>query len=131
MAPSPHWFFRLQEEWSVRRYGTIAVGLLKKEEERRMPNRDFFTSRGAYVNCAIIAVLTITLVVFKMHDNVPSASYFSVCNVLRQWSISLTPTYRVYRLYDLYVRSCHPYHCKKSYPLQSSVMNKTHLIKRN
>ena len=39
------------------------LGLLKKEEkeeeeeeeeERRMPNCDFFTSRGAYVNCAII-----------------------------------------------------------------------------
>ena len=33
-------------------------------------------------------------------DSVPSASYSSVCNVLRQWSISLIPTYRVYRLYD-------------------------------
>ena len=40
------------------------LGLLKKEEEleeeleeKRMPNRDFFTSRGAYVNCAIIAML--------------------------------------------------------------------------
>ena len=41
---------------------TITLGLLKKEEleeerRRRMPNRDFFTSRGAYVNCAIIAML--------------------------------------------------------------------------
>ena len=27
------------------------------EERRRMPNCDFFTSRGAYVNCAIIAML--------------------------------------------------------------------------
>ena len=35
-----------------------------------------------------------------MHNSVPSASYSSVCNVLRQWSISLIPTYRVYRLYD-------------------------------
>ena len=35
-----------------------------------------------------------------MRDSVPSASYSSVCNVLRQWSISLIPTYRVYRLYD-------------------------------
>ena len=24
---------------------------------RRMPNRNFFTSRGAYINCAIIAML--------------------------------------------------------------------------
>ena len=35
-----------------------------------------------------------------MCDSVPSASYSSVCNVLRQWNISLIPTYRVYRLYD-------------------------------
>ena len=35
-----------------------------------------------------------------MRDSVPSVRYSSVCNVLRQWSISLMPTYRVYRLYD-------------------------------
>ena len=40
------------------------------------------------------------IAVFKMRDSLPSASYSSVCNVLRQWSISLIPTYRVYRLYD-------------------------------
>ena len=28
-----------------------------------------------------------------MRDGVPSASYSSVCNVLRQWNISLIPTY--------------------------------------
>ena len=28
-----------------------------------------------------------------MRDSVPNARYFSVCNVLRQWSISLIPTY--------------------------------------
>ena len=27
-----------------------------------------------------------------MRDSVPSASYSSVCNVLRQWNISLIPT---------------------------------------
>ena len=45
---------------SVRRYNTIALGLLKKEEEeerRRMPNCDFFTLRGAYVNLRYIAIL--------------------------------------------------------------------------
>ena len=42
------------------------------------------------------------MVVFKMRDSVPSASYSSVCNVLRQWNIPLTPTYRVYRLYDMH-----------------------------
>ena len=36
-----------------------------------------------------------------MRDSVPSASYSSVCNVLRQWNIPLIPTYRVYRLYDM------------------------------
>ena len=35
-----------------------------------------------------------------MRDSVPSGSYSSVCNVLRQWHIPLIPTYRVYRLYD-------------------------------
>ena len=40
-----------------------------------------------------------------MRDSVPSASYSSVCNVLRQWNIPLIPTYRVYRLYD-YIDYC-------------------------
>ena len=44
-----------------------------------------------------------TVVVFKMRDSVPSVSYSSVCNVLRQWNILLIPTYRVYRLYDIYL----------------------------
>ena len=69
-----------------------------------MPNRDFLNSRVAYVNCAIIAMLytySNMMVVFKMRDSVSSARYFSVCNVLRLWSISLIPTYRVGRLYDI------------------------------
>ena len=37
-----------------------------------------------------------------MRDGIPSASYSSVCNVLRQWNIPLIPTYGVYRLYDIY-----------------------------
>ena len=37
-----------------------------------------------------------------MRDSVPSVSYSSICNVLCQWSISLIPNYRVYRLYDYY-----------------------------
>ena len=45
-----------------------------------------------------------------MRDSVPSASYSSVCNVLRQWSISLIPTYRVYRLYDTALH-CKILHC--------------------
>ena len=30
-----------------------------------------------------------------MRDSVPSASYSSVCNVLRQWNIPLIPTYSI------------------------------------
>ena len=36
----------------------------------------------------------------KMRDSVPSEGYSIICNLLRQWSISLIPTYRVYQLYD-------------------------------
>ena len=75
------------------------------EERRRMPNLDFFTSRGVYVKLRFIAMLYThsvgnqpwnTMVVFKMCDSVPSARYSSICNLLRLWSISLIPTYRVY-----------------------------------
>ena len=71
-------------------------------EERRMPNGDFFTSRGEYVNLRYIAMLYIhsignqpynRMAVFKMCDSVSSARYYSVCNVLRQWRIWLIPSY--------------------------------------
>ena len=39
-----------------------------------------------------------------MRDSVPSTRYSSVCNVLRQWNILLIPTYRVYRLYDIFLK---------------------------
>ena len=38
-----------------------------------------------------------------MRESVPTARYSPVCNVLRQWKTSLILTYRVYRLYDIYV----------------------------
>ena len=44
-----------------------------------------------------------------MRDSVPSARYSSVCNVLHQWRIWLIPTYRVYRLYDMYGSVILPY----------------------
>ena len=59
--------------------------------KKNAKSRFFFTSCGAYVNCAIIAMLYThsignqpwnLMVVFKMRDSVPSASYSSVCNVL-------------------------------------------------
>ena len=37
-----------------------------------------------------------------MRDSVLLPRYSPVCNVLRQWKTSLIPTYRVYRLYDIY-----------------------------
>ena len=52
-----------------------------------------------YTGCGCKEVYDIyTMVLFKMRDSVPSARYSSVCNVLHQWSISLIPTYRIYRL---------------------------------
>ena len=78
------------------------------------------TSRGAHVNCAIMAMLYIhaignqpynMMVVFKMRESVPIARYSPVCNVLRQWKTSLILTYRVYQLYDTRVDSdyCDPW----------------------
>ena len=49
-----------------------------------------FTSRGAYINLVMLYTHSIgnqpynTMVVFKIHDSVPSARYSSVCNVLSQ-----------------------------------------------
>ena len=54
----------------------------------------FFTSRGAHVNCAIMAMLYThsighqpqnMIVVFKMRECIPSARYSPICKVLRQW----------------------------------------------
>ena len=42
---------------SVRRYDTIALGLLKNRKKNAKLR--FFTSRGTYVNCAIIAMFTL------------------------------------------------------------------------
>ena len=90
---------RVNERQKIRHYRARST-----EERRRRRNSDFFTSRGAYVKLRYIAILYThsignqpqnTMVVFKMRDSVPSASYSSVCNVLRQWNISLIPTYRV------------------------------------
>ena len=43
------------------------------------------------------------MVVFKKRDSVPSTRYSSVCNVLRQRRIWLIPTYRVYRLSNIWI----------------------------
>ena len=81
------------------------------KNKNKKPKWRFFTSRGAHVNCAIMAMLYThsignqpqnMMVVFKMRDSVPSPRYSPVCNVLRQLKTSLIPTYRVYRLCDSY-----------------------------
>ena len=77
-----------------------------------MPNRDFFKLvHGAYVNCAIIAMLY-THIRLEISSKtrwwclkcvivcVPSVRYPSICNVLHLWRISRIPTYRVDLLYD-------------------------------
>ena len=38
-----------------------------------------------------------------MRESVPIARYSPACNVLRQWKTLLILTYRVYRLYDIYI----------------------------
>ena len=80
---------------------------LRRRRRIRSRNGDFFTSRGAHLNSAIMAMLYThsignqplnTMVVFKMRDSVLSPRYSAICNILRQWKTSLIPTYRVYRL---------------------------------
>ena len=44
-----------------------------------------------------------------MRESVPTARYSPVCNVLRQWKTSLILTYRVYRLYDIFVSMGRPF----------------------
>ena len=102
-------------------YETITVGLLEKNKNKNKNKNKkvkwrFFTSRGTHLNCAIMAMLYThsignqplnTIVVFKMCDSVPSPRYSPVSNVLRQWRISLIPTYRVYLLYDTALCTVH------------------------
>ena len=42
---------------SVKSYNTIVLGLLKNKKKKKNAKSLFFTSRGAHVNCAIIAIL--------------------------------------------------------------------------
>ena len=45
----------VNERQKIRHYRARSTE--ERRRIRRKPNRDFFTSRGAYVNCAIIAML--------------------------------------------------------------------------
>ena len=75
--------------------------------EERMPNRDFFTSRGENINLRYYSDV-IHLLDWKSaveHDGGVSARYSNVCNVLRQWRIWLIPTYRLYDIVQEHVLS--------------------------
>ena len=41
----------------IRHYHAWSTEERRRRRIRRMPNGDFFTSRGAYINCTIIAML--------------------------------------------------------------------------
>ena len=112
-----YWRDRLSRD----RYDTIALGLLKKEEEEEEEEEEenkecqiaiyFFYFARCLRKIALYSAHSIgnqpynTMVVFKMRDSLPSARYSSVCNVMRLWNISLIHTYRVYRLYDLFIQT--------------------------
>ena len=51
----------VNERQKIRHYRAIYIGVLKKEEDR-MPNREFFSSRGAYI------ILKIALYSNVMHS---------------------------------------------------------------
>ena len=94
------------------RFDTIVLGLLKDKKNKKKKDaksRVFFNFLrcvrklhyyGDVITHLIGNQLQNTMVVFKMHDSVPSVRYSSICNVLHLWRTSLIPTYRVYRLYD-------------------------------
>ena len=101
----------VNEHQKIRHYRARSTEERRRRIRRKKTNAKsrFFYLRDAYIKLRYIAMLYThwignqplnTMVVFKMRDSVPSTSYSSVCNVLCQWSISLIPTYRVYRLYD-------------------------------
>ena len=102
-----HYRTRSTEVRRIRRRRRRRRGRRRRRRKKNAKSRFFFTSRGAYVNLHYIAILythsignqpSNTMVVFKMHDSVPSARYSSVCNVLRQWRIWLIPTYSLLTL---------------------------------
>ena len=82
----------------IRQYSARSTEERRKRRRKKNAKLRFLTLCGAYLNCAIIAVLYTnsignqpknTIVVFIMRDSVPSARYSSVCNVLCLWSIPL------------------------------------------
>ena len=116
------------------------IGPPKKRRRRRRRKKNskssFFTSRGAYINCALLYIFII-LIRFRiscrtrwwcLKCDVPSVRYSSVCNVLRLWRIWLIPTYRVYQLYDTtclmqIILRRYMYACEKHTPINEALIN--------
>ena len=72
--------------------------------------------------------LLIGNILFKMCDSVLIARYSSVCNVLRLWNISLIPTYRVYRLYDMMYIMCLIHTTYGNYIVPWQLIMRTHPV---
>ena len=77
---------------SVRRYNTIAFGLLKNNNKKKKKCQMvifYFARHERKLRCYSDVIHS----VFKMLDSVPSVRYSSVCNVLCVWRTLLIPTY--------------------------------------
>ena len=58
-------------QMSVRRYDTIALGLLKNKEKKKKKKKAksrFLTSHGAYVKCTIMAMLYTHLIGNQLYN---------------------------------------------------------------
>ena len=97
-------FIYVNERQKIRHFRARSTEVRRKKNAKSR----YFTSCIVYVNYSIIVILYTysignqpynSMVVFKMCNSVPSTIYSIICNVLRLWSISFIPTYRVYRIY--------------------------------
>ena len=91
----------VNESQKIRHYCARCTGEEEEGEEEKH-QMAIFTSCGAHVNYAIMAMLYThsignqplnTMVVFKICDSVPSTRYPPICNILRQWETLLIPIY--------------------------------------
>ena len=48
-------------------------------------------------------LLEILIFTLRNFTKLPILRYLGICNVLYMWHIRAIPTYRVYRLYDIYI----------------------------
>ena len=84
------------------------------EEERKKEKSRFLTVSGSVCRrplwkvplCVLVVFHTqVTIMTVRRLDFIHRLSYFRFCNVLHIWTIRAIPTYRVYRLYDIYASS--------------------------